>query len=137
MYRDGSQAAPFPLGMIPMSEDVPGGLDELRVALMSMRHPEMDSVVDACVLRNRDISIARPAAETDEVATRRAAVQLAAIISLGPRLLRVYQTGLEPANVGFYRALTQLLTGGGRGLVVVPMYFADGRFEAGRPWSRR
>ncbi len=137
VYRDGSQAAPFPLHVVRMREDVPKGLNELRVALMSMRHSEMDVEVDACLLRNRDVSIARPAAETDDVATRRSYAQLVAIAAAGPRLVRVYQTGLEPANVGFYRALTRWLVAGGTRLVVVPMYFTKGGFEEGQPWSPR
>lgn len=143
LYKDGSQAAPFPLGAIEMKDCIPSGLKELRVALMSMRHQEMDIEVDACLLRNKDISIKRPAAVTDEVATQRSTRQLAAIAAWGPRLVRVYQTGLEPANVGFYRALTLWLAAGNKSLVIVPMYFIKGnkneddKFIEGRPWSPR
>ena len=103
-----------------------------------MRHPEMDADVDAAWLRNREISQVRPAAETDSIVFEHTAVQLLELAKLGPRIVWLYQTGLEPAIVGFYRALVEHLRDHPGTVAVAPCYFRhDGRFEEGSPWVTR
>ena len=107
VYRDGSEAPPFPLRSVKMKDNLNSDLPILRVALMSMRHPEMDASVDAAWLRNSQVSVARPAAETDRFVYETSRIQLrelATAYECGV-CLHVYQTGLEPTVVGFYRAV--------------------------------
>lgn len=136
VYRDGSEARRFPLRAMQLSEEVPPEWPVVRVALMSLRHPEMDCDIDAALLRNRDISVARPTAETDEHAYSLSLAQLKAIAACGPRVIHLYQVGLEPAIIGFYRAVTDLLVDGVTPIVVVPMFHERKSYAPGKPWCR-
>lgn len=140
LYRDGSEARPFPLGAVrlnPPAGNALRGVRVLRTALISMRHPEMDADVDAALLRNRIVSQLRPAAETDGIAHAITLQKLAALRRRGPIVLEVFQTGLEPAVIGFYRALVEHLAQGGGELVVRPMHYRRRHdvFEPGLLWS--
>lgn len=148
-YRDGSQGPPFPLRAIHFC-DLPSARGRvLRLSLISIRHIEMDSCLDGAFLRNTDISRPRPAGETDEMTFAISRRQLAELCALGPTTLYLHQTGLEPAIMGFYRAVTlQLIETPGL-LAVIPMYYQrpalDGTpaagfspqasFCEGRPWT--
>ncbi|GAB3428482.1 hypothetical protein [Flindersiella endophytica] len=144
VYRDGSEARPFPLRATQMVEDIPTRLwTELRFALLSIRHIEMDVEVDGAWLRNADISRLRPAGETDELAFELSCRQLGQLCETGPCLIYMYQTGLQPAIVGFYRAVTLHLIKNPNSLAVVPMFFrqpgtesgSHTMFSQGRPWA--
>lgn len=138
VYRDGSEARPFPLGSIDLDDTLPAGWPVLAVALLSMRHPEMDADVDGAWLRNRDVSQVRPGAETDALVFEASLQQFRDLEAHAPLILRLYQTGLEPAIMGFYRALTQHITEGHGGITVSPYYYRRiGVFEEGTPWVRR
>ena len=122
-YRDGSRARPFLLRCLPAQGEVPDSPSVLRCALLSIRHTRMDALVDGAWLRNVDVSRKRPAGETDELvfdATRR---QLAALTSHGRLVVHLYQTGLETAVVGFYRAVVHQLLEEPGSVAVVPWYF--------------
>lgn len=144
-YRDGSRSAnPFPLRCLPFAEKVNGVFDlELKFALLSIRHTEMDAAVDGAWLRNAEISRPRPAALTDDLVFDISCAQLAEVTDSGRRRVRIemYQTGLETAVVGFYRAVTQHLLRHPNTLAVEPMYFAGGGkptnapFKRGTPWA--
>lgn len=144
-YRDGSRSAnPFPLRCLPLAEKVNGVFDlELKFALLSIRHTEMDAAVDGAWLRNAEISRPRPAALTDDLVFDISCAQLAELTDSGRRRVRIemYQTGLETAVVGFYRAVTHHLLRHPDTLAVEPMYFAgDGKrtgapFKRGTPWA--
>ncbi|HEX3041847.1 MAG TPA: hypothetical protein VHP56_07145 [Solirubrobacterales bacterium] len=125
-YRDGSQAEnTFPLRALTLSEEL-GEEPELslRMALLSIRHTEMDAVVDGAWLRNAEISRKRPAAQTDDLVYEISRAQIAELTRDGSRRLRLqmFQTGLETAVVGFYRAVTMHLLEHPGSLCVVPMY---------------
>ncbi len=138
IYRDGSEARPFPLGLLPLSIYANTNAPIFRVALLSMRHPEMDVEVDAAWLRNRDISQVRPMAETDDIVYRTTLTQLTRIADQGPRIIRLYQTGLEPAVVGFYRALAEHLAQHQTAVAVEPHYYTKTKgFEEGTPWFKQ
>jgi hypothetical protein len=123
-YRDGSRGAPFPLRAVSsLSEPPLSECRELRLALISVRHTEMDVEVDGAWLRNTDISRPRAAGETDQLAFEISRRQLSQLCAGDPLLIRLYQTGLEPAVVGFYRAVVMQLIERPGSLVVVPMYF--------------
>lgn len=125
-YRDGSQAEhPFPLRALALSEELAEEPElALRMALLSIRHTEMDAVVDGAWLRNAEISRKRPAAQTDDLVYEISRAQIAELTRNGTRRLRLqmFQTGLETAVVGFYRAVTMHLLEHPGSLCVVPMY---------------
>lgn len=124
-YRDGSRSAnPFPLRALPLREALPDASLELRLALLSIRHTEMDAVVHGAWLRNAEISRPRPAALTDDFVYDISRRQLHELCR-GERHVRLhlFQTGLETAVVGFYRALTIHLLEHPGSVSVQPMYF--------------
>ncbi|MDP6720558.1 MAG: hypothetical protein QGF59_17990, partial [Pirellulaceae bacterium] len=139
IYRDGSEADPFPLRALRLKESSANNLPILRVSLMSMRHPEMDTTVDAAWLRNGHVSLSRPAAETDQFVYKTSRTQLRELAEEGCVCLRVYQTGLEPAVVGFYRAVTEHLLAQPASIEVVPFYHdsREDSYHEGRPWATK
>jgi hypothetical protein len=140
VYRDGSEAQhPFPLAALPLTTTSDSQARLLRFALMSVRHPEMDPEVDGAWLRNRIVSQVRPAAETDEVVYDITRQRLRELSDVGPVTLRIFQTGLEPAVVGFYRALCDHLLTGQGDVSVEPFYWRHHAksFEPGTPWRIR
>ena len=140
IWRDGSRAAnPFPLRCLRLREKASGTPDlELSFALLSIRHAELDAIVDGAWLRNAQISQPRTQAETDDLVFDISCEQLTALTQAGKRTvgLRLYQTGLEPAIVGFYRAVTTHLLAHPGSLTVIPMYFQQRRPERPRPNGR-
>lgn len=129
-FEDGSISEPFPL--YSMVEVKPGTkFAELKVALISNRHFELDAIVDASIIRNTEISRMEDASISDQ---EKLSFGLAerffqeAINNLGAVSIRLYHTGLEPAVIGTYRALIQiLLKKEYRGkIVVTPMVFKGG-----------
>jgi hypothetical protein len=136
IYRDGSEARPFPLRGLKLTDTAPREAD-LRCALISLRHPEMDPLVDFAWIRNRDASQVRPAAQTDEVVHEWTRARLRRLAELRPGLvLEVFQTGLEPAIVGFYRALAEHLAERPGSIIVRPRYFRGGEdYGFGTVWA--
>lgn len=113
LYGDGSRGKPFPLRCLPRKHN--GYLPQLRhiqplrTALISMRHLEMDHLVDIAWLLNKDIPKAPPLADVDAFSYRETQRQLREALSTGPLKLHLYHTGFQPAVVGFYRALVEEL----------------------------
>ena len=149
VYRDGSEAAnQFPLRCLELGDELPAAVDqELHLSLLSIRHTEMDPVVDGAWLRNAEVSRPRPAALTDDFVYATSMTQLRALTDEGRRrvTLHIYQTGLETAVVGFYRAVVAFALEHPGSVAVVPMFFASAkgrdrvedevRFEPGLPWA--
>lgn len=149
-YRDGSTGPAFPLRGVRLGDEVPENWRTYRFAMLSIRHTEMDVEVDGAWLRNTDISRPRPAGDTDRIAFESSRKQLNRLCAGGPVLVYLYQTGLDTAIVGFYRAVTERLMRHPQSLAVVPMYFRrlaqgasarvvagyeqQGTFEQGEPW---
>lgn len=127
MYKDGSSARPFPLRGVALKDKVPAGQRVYKFALISIRHTEMDVEVDGAWLRNTAISQQRPAAETDEIAFVHTQAQLAKLCAEEPVIIYLYQTGLDAAIVGTYRAIALFLRANPGRLTVVPMFFKRGR----------
>jgi hypothetical protein len=128
-YRDGSRSAhPFPLRSLPLCDQLPVASLQLRFALLSIRHTEMDAVVDGAWLRNAEVSRPRPAAQTDDLVYETSLEQLEELCR-GQRHvhLYMYQTGLETAVVGFYRAVTDHLLRDPGSVSVQPMYFENAK----------
>lgn len=134
VYQDGSEALPFPLRCLTLEEQAPKE-HVLRLALISMRHNEMDDAVDGCVLRNRVISRVRPAAETDHLAYSVARQRLQAL-ARKDTTIELFQTGFQPAVIGFYRALVEQLREAPRSVAVWPQFHIHGSiFRPGLPWA--
>ncbi|GHG60791.1 hypothetical protein GCM10012320_35500 [Sinomonas cellulolyticus] len=128
-YRDGSRSAhPFPLRALPLVAELPPASLELKLALLSVRHTEMDAVVHGAWLRNAEISRPRPAGQTDDLVYDITLRQLEELCRTERHVrLSMYQTGLETAVVGFYRALTTHLLRLPGSVSVQPMYFVAPR----------
>ncbi len=141
IYADGSEANPFPLRILPVA-GAPSltGAAQIAVALMSMRHLELDPVVDWAWYRNKEVSQTRPLAESDEFCYEYSLKQLGelhdAYVGRGV-VLNMYHTGFEPAAIGFYRAVAATLMRRRGWLRVVPHYFRGGtRFApSNTPWE--
>jgi len=141
-YNDGSEGKPFPLFALSRrsSEEAKTIFDAkpVRASLISMRHLDMDAKVDMAWFSNQQASRSRPFAETDAFCYQRTMEQLQQLKN--PIQLRLYQTGLQPAVVGFYRALVEWLKEQEQKdlppkLVVVPMYFHwSGDYSEGKSW---
>jgi hypothetical protein len=137
VYRDGSSARPLRLRSVTITDEVPrDGRPVLAVTLLSIRHMEMDVKVEGAWLRNREVSLRRPTGQTDELVYLQSQQQFAELASREPIELHLYQTGLAPANVGFYRALVDHhLERRGHNIVVIPWYFeGEDKFSRGSPW---
>lgn len=134
-YRDGSRSAhPFPLRSLPLRDQLPVASLQLRFALLSIRHTEMDTVIDGAWLRNAEVSRPRPAAQTDDLVYETSLQQLEQLCR-GQQHVRLYmyQTGLETAVVGFYRAVTDHLLRDPGSVSVQPMYFENAKHPAKNP----
>jgi len=155
VYRDGSKSeADFPFHCLDLTDALRPDNEvdlTLRLTLLSIRHTEMDPVVDGAWLRNAEVSRPRPAAQTDDFVFHTSCKQLEALTGEGSLNVRLYvfQTGLETAVVGFFRAVVQFLrTHPGR-LEVIPMFYAAGGqqgstvetafagFEPGQVWATK
>ncbi len=139
VYGDGSEAEPIRLGCLKPIEAVSGQLEELpslKAALVSMRHLEMDPMVDFAWFLNQQVSRPQSFAITDDFCYQKSLEQLDRIKK--PVKMYLYQTGLQPVVVGFYRALTEWLADheSDRGcLCVSPQYFKQPTgYTAGRLW---
>ncbi len=143
-YADGSEAEPFPLFCLRKTY-VKVSLRKrnpspLRVALMSMRHLEMDSEIDFCWFRNRDVSRTRTLAETDQFCYETTLKQLQECLNHGSLFIHLYHTGFEPAVLGFYRAVAHTLQKLAADkqthkLVIQPFYYRGPRkYEDGSVW---
>lgn len=142
IYTDGSQGKPFPLRCLPRRN--PDDLahlaqaQPLRAAMLSMRHLGMDRDVDMAWFRNREVSKARAFSETDEFCYVQTQKQLQQSRFGGDLRLFFYQTGLQPAVIGFYRALIEELlhrAGSPPSIEVIPHYYrGKAGYRQGQPW---
>lgn len=136
-YVDGSSGPPFPLRAIPLVDLEPEGWRLLAFTLLSIRHVEMDEIVHGAWFRNARISARRPQGLTDEVAYQTSRRQFMLLDPKRPTLIHLYQTGFEPAVMGFYRALLHHLAEYPGSVAVTPHYYRSaGSFLKGTPWTR-
>lgn len=138
-YRDGSRAThPFPLRALVLRDFLPPPSLHLRFALLSIRHAELDAVVDGAWLRNAEVSRPRPAAETDDLVYDISRRQLDHLTRGQHHVrLNLYQTGLETAVIGFYRAVVDHLLLHPRSISVQPLYFQNHHRNKGTAQSDR
>ena len=134
-YVDSSSGPPFSLRAVPLVQRLPEGWRRLRFTLLSIRHVEMDPIVHGAWLRNSRVSIRRPQGLTDQIAYETSKRQLLLLNPRVPTIIQMYQTGFEPAIVGFYRAVVHHMLEYPRSIAVAPYYFqARGNFTEGTPW---
>jgi len=124
IYRDGSEGPRFPMRSLTLTSDKSQGWRTLRFALMSIRHVSMDLEVDGAWLRNSRISRPRPTGMTDQLVFNTSLRQLRSLDPRVPTLICMYQTGLEPAIMGFYRAVVTHLIANPYSIAVLPFYYA-------------
>lgn len=144
IYADGSEAEPFPIFCLHRKSEssLPQSVP-VRMALMSMRHLELDRYVDYCWFRNREVSRTRTLAETDNFCFKTTIAQISEAIELGDLYIHLYHTGFEPAVIGFYRGVVQTLlnirmNSNSPSLIVVPQYYYhddDDPYQSGRVWE--
>lgn len=151
IYADGSQGRPFPLRCLArqnleLLDKVEEDCIKLRATLISMRHLSLDREVDLTWFRNIEASRIQKMAESDNICYELSILRIQEAFrevkttDKAGLLLRLYHTGLQPAVVGFYRALTEKAIPEWRKaekfLGIIPMYFrGDGHFEVGRMWT--
>jgi hypothetical protein len=136
-YRDGSRGPAFILRSTPLRDrPISSEWNQLRFALLSVRHVELDEIVHGAWLRNSRISRPRPMGDTDTLVFELSRRQLRALDTKKPTLIYMYQTGLEPAIVGFYRAVAHHLREYPGSVAVIPRFFVgEGRYSDGMIWT--
>ncbi len=141
IYTDGSQSEnPLFVRSLSLPQAKPSQiLPIIRVSLLSMRHPEMDEIVDFAWFRNRDVSKSRSLADTETYCYQETMRQLTALRYSGGATIYLYQTGLQPAIVGFYRALAADLNSHRLEspiIQVIPHYFNrhQNNYQPGKAW---
>lgn len=112
-YQDGSTGQPFPfLSLVHRAYEAPGlikGMQSLRASLISMRHLDMDKHVDMAWLLNRELPSQYSEAEVEAYSYQQTRQQLDEALKTKPLKLFLYQTGFQPAVVGFYLAVVEEL----------------------------
>jgi hypothetical protein len=128
-YDDGSIGEKFPLFCLAPKR-APEGLPIIKAALISNRHFELDPEIDICIIRNSEISRREEAsfAEQEQLSYNITDRFLRDYLKKSNGLeLHLYHTGLEPAVIGTYRAILEILRESDlkfRGkLIVIPKMF--------------
>lgn len=135
-YRDGSDGEPFPLYSMRPAPTATKADIQLDVALMSIRHAELDADVDGAWLRNVHVSSGQTHGDIDRFVHQRSREQLAKLTRHGTVALGVFQTGFAPAVVGFYRAVAEHLREHPGTVAVRPKYFREqGGYVSGTAWE--
>ena len=110
IYNDGSQGPLFPLRCIPKRDNSSDSSNTImRLALMSMRHLDMDHIVDMAWLRNREVSKSRALGETDLFCFEQSKKQFDQLFAGEKLTIYLYHTGFQPAILGFYRAFVETI----------------------------
>ncbi|WP_372922599.1 hypothetical protein [Roseovarius sp.] len=134
-YGDGSTAASLPLRALAFSQGPLPDWPVLKFTLLSVRHVEMDHLVDGAWFRNLRISRkGTPHGLIDADAFAISSAQLARIRARCPTIIEMYQTGFQPAVMGFYRAVIHALLDHPGSVCVVPKYFVGEGFDKGAAW---
>lgn len=143
LYDDGSQCEPFPCGFLTENKkalEKLSALNALKVGMVSNRHPEMDQFIDFYWFRNDEVSIGKTLSESDKIAYEKSIHLLQSLRKHGEVKIEFYQTGYEPAVVGFYRAVTNEITYRYENnlplLLITPMYYEPSinDYQPGKSW---
>jgi len=127
IYEDNSQSKDYPIKHRMMRSaliDEAESKQPLRCALMSIRHMEMDAVVDIAWFNNRETSLKGvPSSQIDEVCYKRSLELFLNLPKDHLNAIWIYQTGFQPPIISFYRALIEILERGSPRVAVKPMIF--------------
>jgi len=151
IYSDGSRSKEFPLHCLPHRGITPHSALQnapaLRASLISMRHLQMDTLVDIAWLLNKDVAdtlkrgeAGKKLATVEMFSYQQTLQQLQTLLTGGSLKIHLFQTGFQPVVIGFYRALIEVLRehiDQAPRLEVTPYYFirAKGRYGSGpRSW---
>lgn len=107
----------------------------LKASLLSMRHLDQDEVVDMAWFINQQASKPRSYGDAEKICFDITLDQLSQLNK--PSQVILFQTGLQPAIVGFYRALLQWLNSNeSPQLRVIPKFFdpRTGNYSDGEHW---
>lgn len=139
VYGDGSESEPFPLYGLgapgASNTEAMQRANKLRVSLVSIRHPDQDLIVDLAWFLNQRVSSSRAFAETEFFCYEKTLQALEQIKK--PIFIHLYQTGLQPAIMGFFRGfLTHRLKKPDETDVwVQPMFYSrNGGYRPGKIW---
>lgn len=140
VYSDGTEAERFPIAcrsnnLKPEETQRLFHSPILRASLLSIRHLEQDFEVDMAWFLNQQVSRPRSFAETDYFCYEKSIDLLEKMVL--PARLYLYQTGLQPAVVGFYRALINWMNQKPeRQIIVIPQFYrrVDDCYIEGNPW---
>lgn len=139
VFKDGSRPPAFPVGCLSEPEPFETSQDRVIYAgLMSMRHPELDYLVDFYVTRNQELVREASMADEEQLAFERTVALLDVRELDDGAEVRVLHTGLEPMVVGFYRGVVDILARRKtRNLVIRSMLYhgkkSAGPFHPGSP----
>lgn len=118
VFKDGSHSAPFPVGVLsaedgPIEESKADLLSRaagvLKLGTMTLRHPELDYLVDIYVSRNTELAGDNTHADKEALAYTRTLALLSEPVVDELREIWLYQTGFEPMIVGVFRGITEVL----------------------------
>lgn len=105
VYGDGSEAEPFRFDGLgepsPNNNEERQRANQMHVSLVSMRHPAQDLAVCSAWFLNQRVSTSMAFAETEYLCCEKTLQILEQLKK--PVIIHLYQTGLQPAVVGFYR----------------------------------
>lgn len=141
LYQDGSKGQPFPFLRLKYRTDEQSGMfrgiQPLRASLISMRHLAMDKFVDMAWLINRELPDHCSEAEVEAYSYEQTQKQINEALKTKPLKLCLYQTGFQPAVIGFYQALVEELEKRAHKpveLEVIPYAFASlmGCYQVGK-----
>lgn len=128
-FRDQTDLAYFPLGRL-VGRPLPDESQARRVVVgtVSLRHHELDYICNTFLVLNSEVSgRGLSQAQTAIFSYNRAYSALKAFATSGSRIwLRLIQTGLQPAVIGIYQALEQILFEYPGSLVVEPLILRGG-----------
>ena len=135
IFSDGSQPTQFPCGVLqfddnntPRNAEITQKESITKIGLMSLRHPEMDYLVDFYAIENREIAMLDSIAAEESLAYDTALDLLKSTELSNGGEIWLYHTGLEPVVIGFYRAIVATLSwrkeqGFAQNLIVRPWIF--------------
>ena len=122
VFTDGSRPPRFPAGVLTGSPAAmkltPATKEELlqrsasvvKMGLMSMRHPDLDYLVDFYITRNTELAVEEDTmANRERMSFERTVRALSDAALDGGAEIWFYQTGFEPMIVGVYRGVVEVL----------------------------
>jgi hypothetical protein len=144
-YNDGSEGKPFPVFCLRETFRKPKNLFQHHASLVSLRHMEVDHFAENSIIRNREIQYRDNSAEQEEIAFWKVYYFLETFIKLVRHevevekvsktqkiffylwekldLVKKRANGLEPATIGGFRAVVEILKRYRGRIVVVPRFF--------------